>query len=210
MYQAVAGRHMAAGDTAGQALDALTAQFPDVESESLLEQLLPLFDAAGFPISITTPEHWYLQLPRAAPLPEFSTPEQGMGEDVFRHLPDGPEGKRWRALLKPITTQPAPYPLRPLRTCKPARYVIAPASSRRWASSAESNPLPAPERHRVAMPCASAQICSAIRLGSAGVPSLCLPPNRDAAPTRMAKALSAASRSSGGSAGVTPLWNMAA
>lgn len=35
-YQAVAGRHMAAGDTAGQALDALTAQFPDVESESLL------------------------------------------------------------------------------------------------------------------------------------------------------------------------------
>ncbi len=35
-YQAVAGRRMAAGDTAGQALDALTAQFPDVESESLL------------------------------------------------------------------------------------------------------------------------------------------------------------------------------
>lgn len=70
-----------------------------VESESLLEQLLPLFDTAGFPISNTTPEHWYLQLPRAAPLPEFSTPEQGMGEDVFRHLPDGPEGKRWRALL---------------------------------------------------------------------------------------------------------------
>ena len=35
-YQAVAGRHTAAGDTAGQALDALTALFPDVESESLL------------------------------------------------------------------------------------------------------------------------------------------------------------------------------
>ena len=35
-YQAVAGRRMATGDTAGQALDAFTAQFPDVESESLL------------------------------------------------------------------------------------------------------------------------------------------------------------------------------
>ena len=35
-YQAVAGRRMAAGDTAGQALDALTTQFPDIESESVL------------------------------------------------------------------------------------------------------------------------------------------------------------------------------
>lgn len=35
-FQAVAGRRMAAGDTAGQALDALTEQFPEVESESLL------------------------------------------------------------------------------------------------------------------------------------------------------------------------------
>ena len=35
-YQAVAGRHMASGDTAGQALDALTAQLPDVEFDSLL------------------------------------------------------------------------------------------------------------------------------------------------------------------------------
>lgn len=35
-YQAVAGRRMAAGDTAGQALDALTEQFPEVESESFL------------------------------------------------------------------------------------------------------------------------------------------------------------------------------
>lgn len=35
-YQAVAGRRMAEGKTAGQALDALTAQFPDVDAESLL------------------------------------------------------------------------------------------------------------------------------------------------------------------------------
>ena len=35
-YQAVAGRRVAAGDTAGKALDALTEQFPEVESESFV------------------------------------------------------------------------------------------------------------------------------------------------------------------------------
>ena len=35
-FQAMAGRRMAAGDTAGQALDALTEQFPEVKSESFL------------------------------------------------------------------------------------------------------------------------------------------------------------------------------
>ncbi len=42
-YHAMAGRRMAAGDTAGQALDALTEQFPEVESESFLvvQRFLP-------------------------------------------------------------------------------------------------------------------------------------------------------------------------
>lgn len=35
-YQAVAGRWMAAGDTAGKALDALTEQFPETESEPIV------------------------------------------------------------------------------------------------------------------------------------------------------------------------------
>lgn len=35
-FQAVSGRRIAEGKTAGQALDALTAQFPDVGTESLL------------------------------------------------------------------------------------------------------------------------------------------------------------------------------
>ena len=35
-YQAVAGQRIATGDTAGQALDAFTEQFPDVGPESLL------------------------------------------------------------------------------------------------------------------------------------------------------------------------------
>jgi hypothetical protein len=43
VYQAVAGRRMAEGKTAGQALDALTAQYPEVERDSLLvvQQLRP-------------------------------------------------------------------------------------------------------------------------------------------------------------------------
>ena len=35
-YQAVAGRWRAVGDTAGKALDALTEQFPEAESESVV------------------------------------------------------------------------------------------------------------------------------------------------------------------------------
>jgi len=35
-YQAVAGKRMASGETAGQALDAFTEQFPDVGTDSLL------------------------------------------------------------------------------------------------------------------------------------------------------------------------------
>ena len=38
-------------------------------------------------------------LPREAKLPTFTHPLDGLGEDLLGHLPDGPEGRRWRALL---------------------------------------------------------------------------------------------------------------
>jgi len=69
------------------------------EARALLEPLRPLFGDAGFPISAPHPARWYLALPREARLPAFSPPEVVLGDDLAAHLPEGPEGRRWRALL---------------------------------------------------------------------------------------------------------------
>ena len=69
------------------------------EVDALVAPLRSLFGDAGFPISTPHPARWYLALPREAKLPEFSPPEAVLGDDLFSHLPDGPDGRRWRALL---------------------------------------------------------------------------------------------------------------
>lgn len=78
----------------GQALG-LTA----ADAASLLRPLKPLFGDAGFPIDAPVPSRWYLRLPLGAKLPEFTSPEQALGADMFDQLPEGNEGRRWRALL---------------------------------------------------------------------------------------------------------------
>lgn len=69
------------------------------EANALVAPLRALFGDAGFPISAPHPARWYLALPREARLPAFSPPEAVLGDDLFSHLPDGPDGRRWRALL---------------------------------------------------------------------------------------------------------------
>lgn len=69
------------------------------EVESFLRPLRPLFGDAGFPISATVPSRWYLMLPREAKIPAFTAPADAIGGDVFAHLPEGPDGRQWRALL---------------------------------------------------------------------------------------------------------------
>lgn len=69
------------------------------ESADLLRPLRPLFGDAGFAIDAPTPSRWYVRLPREARLPELAAPEDALGADLFEHLPDGVEGRRWRALL---------------------------------------------------------------------------------------------------------------
>ncbi|QGW65315.1 phosphoglycerate mutase [Lysobacter soli] len=78
----------------GEALG-LTVQ----DAAALLKPLKPLFGDAGFPIDAPVPTRWYLQLPIGAKLPAFTSPEQALGADLFDELPQGPEGRRWRALL---------------------------------------------------------------------------------------------------------------
>ncbi|HZX77687.1 phosphoglycerate mutase [Lysobacter sp.] len=78
----------------GQALN-LTAD----DAASLLRPLKPLFGDAGFPIDAPSPSRWYLRVPAGSKLPQFTSPEQALGADLFDELPQGPEGRRWRALL---------------------------------------------------------------------------------------------------------------
>jgi hypothetical protein len=69
------------------------------ECGELLRPLRPMFGDSGFVIDAPTPSRWYLRLPREARLPAFHGPDEALGADLFEHLPDGPEGRRWRALL---------------------------------------------------------------------------------------------------------------
>jgi hypothetical protein len=83
-------RLLAVGETLG--LDAESA-------EALLRPLRPLFGDAGLPIEAGRPSAWYLRIPEGSPLPEFASPEDALGADLFEHMPAGSEGRRWRALL---------------------------------------------------------------------------------------------------------------
>lgn len=78
----------------GEAL-ALTPE----ECGELLRSLKPLFGDVGFTIDAPTPSRWYLRLPAEARLPTFAAPDEALGDDLLEHLPEGPEGRRWRALL---------------------------------------------------------------------------------------------------------------
>lgn len=69
------------------------------ETDALLAELRPLFGDAGFALTAPDPARWYLALPAGAALPAFSPPEDVLGDDLFTHLPAGPEGRRWRSLL---------------------------------------------------------------------------------------------------------------
>ena len=69
------------------------------DATAFLPALKPLFGDAGFPIDAPHPARWYLRLPKETRLPTFASPESALGDDVFEHMPDGPEARRWRALL---------------------------------------------------------------------------------------------------------------
>ncbi|MEO8671892.1 MAG: phosphoglycerate mutase [Tahibacter sp.] len=69
------------------------------ECQELLQPLKPLFGDSGFPIDSPVPSRWYLRAPAGAMLPTFATPDDVLGDDLKRHLPDGAQGRRWRSLL---------------------------------------------------------------------------------------------------------------
>ena len=66
--------------------------------DALLPALRPLFGDSGFPLDAPVPGRWYLRLPREAKLPAFASSDEALGDDVFEHIPDAPEARRWRVL----------------------------------------------------------------------------------------------------------------
>lgn len=71
----------------------------DADRTALLPALRPLFGDAGLPLDAPTPAHWYLRLSPETKTPAFADPSEALGEDVFEHMPEGVDGRRWRTLL---------------------------------------------------------------------------------------------------------------
>jgi hypothetical protein len=89
MADAVTLRLMACGDVGLSADD----------SAALARALKPLFGDAGFPLEAPTPSRWYLRCPPGVRLPTFASPQDALGDDVARHLPEGDGARQWRHLL---------------------------------------------------------------------------------------------------------------
>jgi hypothetical protein len=72
------------------------------EAHVLAEPLRPVFADEGMTLLISSAQRWHLRLPAPMSLPDFAAPEQALGEDLYEHLPQGPQGRRWRALFTEV------------------------------------------------------------------------------------------------------------
>lgn len=86
-------------------------QLSEDDAAALADAVRPVIHDAGMRLEVSTPDRWHLQLPDHTPLPAFAAPEQAMGEDLSQHLPQGPEGRRWRVLLNEIQVLLHQHPL---------------------------------------------------------------------------------------------------
>lgn len=71
----------------------------DEDRAAFLPALKPLFGDTGFAIDAPHPSRWYVRLPQGANVPPFVEPDEALGADLFDHLAEGSEGRRWRVLL---------------------------------------------------------------------------------------------------------------
>ncbi len=93
-------------------------QLDMAQAQALAAPLLPLFAELGMQLEISTPQHWHVRLPAETVLPEFSAPEQAMGEDLAQHMPQGQVGKRWRLLLNEVQVALHQHPLNAMRQAR--------------------------------------------------------------------------------------------
>ncbi|MEI7037373.1 phosphoglycerate mutase [Fulvimonas yonginensis] len=81
------------------------------DAEALAEPLRPLLEEQGMHLELTTPDRWHLRLPAGTVLPDFPAPERALGEDLLSHLPQGPQGRRWRILQNELQVLLHQHPL---------------------------------------------------------------------------------------------------
>jgi hypothetical protein len=86
-------------------------QLSPAEAEALAEPLAPLLEEQGMQLALTTPDRWHLRLPPGTAVPDFPAPEQALGENLLQHLPQGPEGRRWRVLQNDLQVALHQHPL---------------------------------------------------------------------------------------------------
>ena len=81
------------------------------ETEALAQALRPLFEESGFVFDTPHPQRWYLRCPRDAVLPKFSSPDEALGDDLGKHLPEGENARKWRSLLNEAQIVLTQHPL---------------------------------------------------------------------------------------------------
>ena len=81
------------------------------EAAALAEPLLPLFEEQGMHLQLTCPDRWHVRVLPGMPVPDFPAPEQALGESLLQHLPQGPEGRRWRILQNDLQVALHQHPL---------------------------------------------------------------------------------------------------
>jgi hypothetical protein len=86
-------------------------QLDMAQALALAESLKPVFVEAGMTLEVSSPDHWHVRLPPELPVPLFAAPEQALGEDLYEHLPQGAEGRRWRVLLNELQVLLHQHPL---------------------------------------------------------------------------------------------------
>jgi hypothetical protein len=79
-----------------------TVGIEQADVDALLPALRPLFGDLGMALDVPHPERWYVRLEAGANLPDFAAPEAALGDDVFEHIPDGPQARRWRVLMNEL------------------------------------------------------------------------------------------------------------
>jgi hypothetical protein len=88
------------------------------DAQALAEPLKPVFGDAGMTLDISSPDRWHLRLPSHMSMPDFAAPEQALGEDLYEHLPQGPEGRRWRVLLNEVQVLLHQHPVNAARRAR--------------------------------------------------------------------------------------------
>lgn len=88
------------------------------EALALAQPLRPVFGDAGMQLEVSSPDRWHLRLAAGSPLPAFAAPEQALGEDLFQHLPQGADARRWRVLINEVQVLLHQHPVNAARRAR--------------------------------------------------------------------------------------------